>query len=160
MPQLRSLDGQDVTHFEKVKADILFGADLENKKEIFKNFLPDEQFVDRRLFVAEQIDPESDSEEEEMEKMDNYESGRKIKTNTLLSTRNYLTLSSINDKKIQYVIYYYFIILFFFIFFYFSITFFYLLYFSNDINEETGSANFMDNKMAISAPLNNNDNRL
>ena len=34
MPQLRSLDGQDVTHLEKVKADILFGADLENKKEI------------------------------------------------------------------------------------------------------------------------------
>jgi len=78
---------------------------LENKKEIFKNFLPDEQFVDRRLFVAEQIDPESDSEEEEMEKMDNYESGRKIKTNTLMSTRNYLTLSSINDKKIQYFVF-------------------------------------------------------
>ena len=78
---------------------------MENKKEIFKNFLPDEQFVDRRLFVAEQIDPESDSEEEEMEKMDNYESGRKIKTNTLMSTRNYLTLSSINDKKIQYFVF-------------------------------------------------------
>ena len=100
MPQLRSLDGQDVTHLEKVKADILFGADLENKKEIFKNFLPDEQFVDRRLFVAEQIDPESDSEEE-MDKVENYESGRKINTNTLMSTRNYLTLSSINDKKNQ-----------------------------------------------------------
>ena len=100
LPQLRSLDGQDVTHFEKVKADILFGADLENKKEIFKNFLPDEQFVDRRLFVAEQIDPESDSDEE-MDKVENYETGRKIKTNTLMNTRNYLTLSSINDKKTQ-----------------------------------------------------------
>ena len=71
---------------------------MENKKEIFKNFLPDEQFIDRRLFVAEQIDPESDSEEE-MDKLENNESGRKIKTNTLMNTRNYLTLSSIYEKK-------------------------------------------------------------
>jgi len=97
---LRSLDGQDVSHFEKVKADILFGADLENKKEIFKNFLPDEQFIDRRLFVAEQIDPESDSDEE-IDKLENNESGRKIKTNTMMNTRNYLTLSSIHEKKIR-----------------------------------------------------------
>jgi Leucine-rich repeat (LRR) protein len=67
IPQLRILDGQDVTHFEKVKADILFGADLENKKEIFNAYLPEEEFVDRRLFVAEQIDPESDSEGERLE---------------------------------------------------------------------------------------------
>jgi len=87
-----------VSHFEKVKADILFGADLENKKEIFKNFLPDEQFIDRRLFVAEQIDPESDSDEE-MDKLENNESGRKIQTTTLMNTRNYLTLSSIYEKK-------------------------------------------------------------
>ena len=97
---MRSLDGQDVSHFEKVKADILFGADLENKKEIFKNFLPDEQFIDRRLFVAEQIDPESDSDEE-IDKLENNESGRKIKTNTMMNTRNYLTLSSIHEKKIR-----------------------------------------------------------
>ena len=67
IPQLRILDGQDVTHFEKVKADILFGADLENKKEIFNAYLQEEEFVDRRLFVAEQIDPESDSEGERLE---------------------------------------------------------------------------------------------
>ena len=67
IPQLRILDGQDVTHYEKVKADILFGADLENKKEIFNAYLQEEQFVDRRLFVAEQIDPESDSEGERIE---------------------------------------------------------------------------------------------
>lgn len=84
-----------------MKADILFGADLENKKEIFKNFLPDEQFIDRRLFVAEQIDPESDSDEE-IDKLENVESGRKVKTSTLINTRNYLTLSSINDKKTRY----------------------------------------------------------
>lgn len=92
------MDGQEVSHFEKVKADILFGADLENKKEIFKNFLPDEQYIDRRLFVSEQIDPESDSDDEK-EKLDNFESGRKLKTNTMMNTRNYLTLSSIYEKK-------------------------------------------------------------
>ncbi len=67
IPQLRILDGQDVTHYEKVKADILFGADLDNKKEIFNAYLQEEEFVDRRLFVAEQIDPESDSEGERLE---------------------------------------------------------------------------------------------
>ena len=67
IPQLRILDGQDVTHYEKVKADILFGADLDNKKEIFNAYLQEEEFVDRRLFVAEQIDPESDSEGERIE---------------------------------------------------------------------------------------------
>ena len=67
IPQLRILDGQEVTHYEKVKADILFGADLENKKEIFNAYLQEEQFVDRRLFVAEQIDPESDSEGERID---------------------------------------------------------------------------------------------
>jgi protein phosphatase 1 regulatory subunit 7 len=90
LPQLRTLDGQEVSHFEKVKADILFGADLENKKEIFKTFLPDEQFIDKRLFVAEQIDPESDSDEE----IENFRGkGRDI------NSRGNLTLSSINDKK-------------------------------------------------------------
>ncbi len=61
---LKLLDGQEVSHIEKVKSDILFGADLENTKQIFQTFLPDEEFVDRRLFVSQQIDPESDSEEE------------------------------------------------------------------------------------------------
>ena len=68
IPELRKLDGQEVTHFEKVHADILFGADLENKKEIFKAYLPEEEFVDRRLFLSEQIDPESDSEDENIQK--------------------------------------------------------------------------------------------
>ena len=67
IPELRKLDGREVSHYEKVKADILFGADLENKKEIFNAYLPEEQFVDRRLFLKEQIDPESDSEGENLD---------------------------------------------------------------------------------------------
>ena len=88
MPQLRSLDGQEVSYQDKVKADILFGADLNNKAEIFNSFLPDEQFIDRRLFVEDQIDPESDSDDE----IENY-----AKTKDLMSKN--ITLSSINDKK-------------------------------------------------------------
>jgi protein phosphatase 1 regulatory subunit 7 len=92
---LRILDGQDVTHLDKVKADILFGADIENKKEIFKSFLQDEQFVDRRLFVSEQIDPESDSEDEG-ETLNT--EGKVVRTNKITSSKN-VTLSSIYGKR-------------------------------------------------------------
>lgn len=59
----------------------------------------EEQFIDRRLFVAEQIDPESDSEED-IENFDNMESG-KVKNQTQsmgLNSKN-ITLSSIYEKK-------------------------------------------------------------
>ncbi len=96
LPQLRILDGQEVTFYEKVKADILFGADIENKKEIFKTFLPDEQYIDRRLFVSDQIDPESNSDED-MKNFDSMEPGKKTKTSSLNSKN--ITLSSIYDKR-------------------------------------------------------------
>lgn len=95
LPQLRSLDGQEVTYYDKVKADILFGADLDNKKEIFKTFLPDEQFIDRRLFMAEQIDPESDSDED-IDKLDT--DNQKQTKPKLINSKN-VTLSSIYDKR-------------------------------------------------------------
>lgn len=85
------LDGQEVSHHDKVKADILFGADTENKKEIFKTYLPEEDFVDRRLFVSQQIDPESDSEDENGEEL-------KTKTTNLINSKN-ITLSSIYAKR-------------------------------------------------------------
>ena len=87
IPQLMKLDGQDVTHFEKVHADNLFGADLNNKKEIFKAYLPEEKFVDKRLFLSEQIAPESDSEEDNLPEEEKKESktGRITKENNTLS---------------------------------------------------------------------------
>ena len=100
LPQLKILDGQDITHFEKVKADIVFGDDLENKKEIFCQYLPSEDWVDRRLFFEEQIDPESDSDEE-VENID--KDMRKSKSRLqekLLNSKNN-TLSSINERKTQ-----------------------------------------------------------
>lgn len=95
LPKLRRLDGEDVTHIEKVKAEILFNYDVEQKKEIFKNYLNEELFIDRRLFVAQQIDPESDSDEnDEMEIIHN----RNAKKSTYISTNNF-TMSSIQDKN-------------------------------------------------------------
>ena len=93
IPELRKLDGQEVTHFEKVHADNLFGADLENKKEIFKAYLPEEEFVDRRLFLSEQIDPESDSEDENIQD----EEKKERKTGGII--KGNLTLSSIDKKS-------------------------------------------------------------
>ncbi len=93
IPELRKLDGQPVTHFEKVHADNLFGSDLERKKQIFKAYLPEEEFVDRRLFLSEQIDPESDSEEDNIQEEDKKER----KTGGI--TKGNLTLSSIDKKS-------------------------------------------------------------
>jgi protein phosphatase 1 regulatory subunit 7 len=97
LPKLRTLDGQEVNSVDKVKADILFGHDLMNKKAIFHSFLPEEEFIDRRLFVSEQIDPESDSDDEK-ETMDNLEHARLMKMTNYPASKD-VTLSSINDKR-------------------------------------------------------------
>jgi len=55
LPRLRVLDGQAVPAEEKVKADLIYGADVEARTEIFKQLLPEETFVDRRLVTAEGI---------------------------------------------------------------------------------------------------------
>ena len=36
-----------------MKAENLYGMDLEDRKAIFKEILPDEEFVDRRIHVSE-----------------------------------------------------------------------------------------------------------
>eukprot|EP00340_Litonotus_pictus_P003356 CAMPEP_0170527526 /NCGR_PEP_ID=MMETSP0209-20121228/12991_1 /TAXON_ID=665100 ORGANISM="Litonotus pictus, Strain P1" /NCGR_SAMPLE_ID=MMETSP0209 /ASSEMBLY_ACC=CAM_ASM_000301 /LENGTH=405 /DNA_ID=CAMNT_0010818109 /DNA_START=11 /DNA_END=1226 /DNA_ORIENTATION=- len=98
LPQLRCLDGQNVTYTEKVKADCIMGDDLEKKKEIFCGYLPEEDWVDRRLFVKEQIDPESDSDEE-ADNIDKDNKKSKAKLNDKLMNSKNVTLSTINDKR-------------------------------------------------------------
>ena len=56
IPQLRSLDGVLIQAEEKVKAENLHGTDLNDREKIFKAMLPQEQFVDRRLSVFEDIE--------------------------------------------------------------------------------------------------------
>ena len=45
---------------EKVKAENLHGVDLNDREKIFKSLLPQEEFVDRRICVYEDINIESD----------------------------------------------------------------------------------------------------
>ena len=64
MPQLRMLDGVEITSEEKVKAENFHGYDVQDREIIFKSLLPDEKFVDRRVATIDDVFPESDSEQE------------------------------------------------------------------------------------------------
>jgi hypothetical protein len=65
MPQLRMLDGVVVSSEEKVKAENLHGFEMQDREIIFKSLLPEENFVDRRIFSIEDVAPESESDEEQ-----------------------------------------------------------------------------------------------
>jgi U2 small nuclear ribonucleoprotein A' len=56
MPQLRNLDDAPATAEEKVKAAVLYGAEVDEQKRIFDSVLPREQFVDRRFVTAEDVE--------------------------------------------------------------------------------------------------------
>jgi hypothetical protein len=62
MPQLRLIDGVEITNEEKVKAENLHGYDFQDREIIFKSLLPEEKFVDRRISMIEDVVPESESE--------------------------------------------------------------------------------------------------
>lgn len=55
LPNLRLLDRQAASAEEKVKADVIYGIDVENCKKNFNSELPKEDFVDRRLVTQEGI---------------------------------------------------------------------------------------------------------
>lgn len=55
LPRLRCLDSVQVTAEERVKTDLVYGADIETRREIFESLLPEETFVDRRLMTEEKI---------------------------------------------------------------------------------------------------------
>lgn len=78
-----------------MKSEILFDCDVEHRKDIFKKFLNEEIFIDRRLFVAQQIDPESDSDENDEDEI--LQNLNTKKTN-YDNTSNNFTLSSIQGK--------------------------------------------------------------
>ena len=66
IPQLRMLDGMEIMAEEKVKAENLHGVDLSDRETIFKALLPQENFVDRRLNVFEDIEVESEDNDDMM----------------------------------------------------------------------------------------------
>lgn len=67
IPQLRSLDGVDISPEEKIKAENLHALDLNDRETIFKSILPEEEFVDWRINKIEEVDPESEDEPESHE---------------------------------------------------------------------------------------------
>ena len=64
MPQLRTIDGTEITAEEKVKAENLHGFDLQDREIIFKSLMAEEKFVDRRIATIEDVPPEADSDGE------------------------------------------------------------------------------------------------
>jgi hypothetical protein len=66
IPQLRALDGTETTSEEKIKAENLHSLDLNDRELIFKNLLPEEAFVDRRISKYEDVEIESESDNEDV----------------------------------------------------------------------------------------------
>lgn len=59
------LDGVDIMAEEKVKAENLHGVDNNDRQTIFTSLLPEEQFVDRRMQMIEDLEVESDDPDSE-----------------------------------------------------------------------------------------------
>jgi hypothetical protein len=50
LPQLLKYDGQDILPEEKADTDVFFGKDIEARRNIFSEHLPQEKFTDLRLY--------------------------------------------------------------------------------------------------------------
>jgi protein phosphatase 1 regulatory subunit 7 len=61
LPMLKVLDGSTVLAEEVVKAENIYGFDVEERHRIYKTILPEEDFIDRRIHTSELIEVESDS---------------------------------------------------------------------------------------------------
>jgi hypothetical protein len=57
------LDGCEVLAEDKAKAENLHGVDFNDRETIFKTLLPQEAFVDRRVYTFEMLENESDDED-------------------------------------------------------------------------------------------------
>lgn len=83
LPMLQLLDGGPLSGEEVVMAESLYGLDVEEKYNIFKKHLPEEEFIDRRIHKSELIEAETDSEGENNNLVDEYdEEGRKTISNS------------------------------------------------------------------------------
>lgn len=61
------MDGVEALSEEKIKAENLHGLDLNDRESIFKSLLPEEKFVDRRIYLVEDVPLESESEAENID---------------------------------------------------------------------------------------------
>ena len=79
---MRVLDGVPINPEELVKAENFYGMELEERREIFKKALEEEDFVDRRINFVELVDPESESDDEEINFIDQYDQEGKVVVRT------------------------------------------------------------------------------
>lgn len=73
LPMLRLLDGTALSGEEVIRAESLYGLDVEEKFGIFKRSLAEEEFIDRRIHKSELIEAETDSEGENNQLVDEYD---------------------------------------------------------------------------------------
>lgn len=89
LPQLRSLDGNEITKKDFVKAEIFYGGDVDAKNRIFNELMPEEEFIDRRIYTSNMLDPDSDTEPAEYDFFDKYdEDGNLINTRPTYLPKN------------------------------------------------------------------------
>lgn len=70
---LQTLDGTPLTNEEVQRSEDFYGLYVEEKFNIFKSVLPEEEFIDRRIHRSELVENETDSEGEQNNFVDDYD---------------------------------------------------------------------------------------
>ena len=104
---LQTLDGTPLSNEETVRAEDFYGLHVEEKFNICKKNLPEEEFIDRRIHKSELIENETDSEGEQNNFIDDYDEDGKIRSNSSksrnksfnASKRSVLSKGSKGSKK-------------------------------------------------------------
>lgn len=99
LPQLRSLDSESVTAEEKIKAENLYGLDLEDRTALFNQIFPGQTFVDKRLYTSEMLDYESDSDREDLNFIDQYQAPKTSASRSVGSRVGSSRLSKVNSRE-------------------------------------------------------------
>ena len=106
LPQLRVLDGVHITAEELVKSENFYGLELDERKQIFKKTFEEEDFVDRRINFIELVDPESESDDDEINFIDQYDNDGRVvtkmmnKSKSKQASQSHLSESSSRLKEI------------------------------------------------------------
>lgn len=100
LPMLGLLDGSPLSGDEVVKAESLYGLDVEEKYNIFKKNLAEEEFIDRRIHKSELIEAETDSDGENNNLVDEYnEEGHRTNSNSHKNSRGFNASKRSNFSK-------------------------------------------------------------
>ena len=99
LPQISTLDSLKISAEEKIKAENLYGLDIEDRKALFNQIFPGQMFIDRRLITSEMLDIESLSEEEDeyVHVKTNSDSKYPSRTLSKINSRENIDPMSINE---------------------------------------------------------------